>query len=621
MKGFGKRCKQLAGSILLICLLIVTASAATADNCTGSCTHQAAIGTIHYDTLEAAIAAAGSDSKVTLLTDVVITAPLTISKSLELDLGSKTLTADLSAPEQSAIHFTAGGSLRGGTVAVSTGSALLVCEGIVTIEKDAILESSGTEPVLQVKTSEDKTATVNLSGGISALGTAVSALSENGSCELYILEEAKLVSSEASAITFDCAGKLSIEDGTIQAKKDAVAVSFEAERKTELAISGGKILSEEGEAIVITAGEKAEVPTDFVTGGTFERVPTAYIPAYAKLQENADGTHTVISAYTLTFLANGGAGTAEPVKIPCGSAYVLPDCCFTAPADMDFAGWQIGGTLYASGDTYTPSGDAAVTALWKAHQHTGGNATCLAKAVCQTCGEAYGPLASHALTYFSGSAATCDSTGMNAHSKCSVCGNLFVDGVAISEASLSIPALGHRWETVEGKAATCEEDGLLDHRKCVRCGALLADGKPLTEDALPIPASGHTLETVAAVAATCTEAGSQAHEHCTVCGGLFLKGEPVTADALTTAISSHVLSDWYSDEYYHWKSCVDCEEVFRQNIHHDKDANGICDDCGYAMAEESDTAAENSDFSLLFLTPIIAAVAMAVLLVVKKRKE
>ena len=74
MTRFGK---GLVLCLLLLSLLATTVCAAAAENCPGGCSHQAAIGTTHYDTLSEAIAAANAGASVTLLTDIT-TAPLVI---------------------------------------------------------------------------------------------------------------------------------------------------------------------------------------------------------------------------------------------------------------------------------------------------------------------------------------------------------------------------------------------------------------------------------------------------------------------------------------------------------------------------------------------------------------
>lgn len=616
MKGFGKRLTILAVCLLLVGALCITASAAAVQDCPGSCTHQAAVGTTHYDTLAEAIASAESGSSVKLLADALTDAPIVAAKSISLDLGGKTLTGEL--------VFTKGGTVRNGKIMATTGSALQVNGCTVAIEKDARLEGCGTAPALSITADKDAAALVKLSGTVSGKGTVpvIQVKAQEGSCELQILKHAMLTADTNPAIAFDSAGKLDISDGTIQTKKDILTVQIAEDRKTELSVTGGKLLSEAGEAVVITADEKAEVPRDFVTGGTFKKVPASYVPAYCKIRENTDGTYTVISSYTLTFLPGSASGTMEAVKVRCGDAYKLPKCSFTGAQNMDFAGWDIGGKTYAPGDTFTPGSDTSITALWKDHVHSGGKATCLKKALCSVCGKAYGSRSSHSLTYIGGYAATCDKTGLNAHRECTVCGGCFIDGVEVAPSALTVAALGHSWETVDGTPATCTEDGLKQHSKCNTCGSLQLDGSPVKEEELIIPATGHTMEAVAASQATCSEPGIQAHEHCTACDGQFVKGEQVEASQLTTALSSHVLSDWQSDEHYHWKACVDCDEVFRQGTHSDIDADGSCDDCGFTMAgEQMQTPGEASDFSWLLLIPVVIAAAVAIPLAIKKYKK
>ena len=615
MKGFGKRLGALT-ACLLACLLLVPVWAAPAENCPGSCDHIAAVGTTHYDTLEEAVSAAEAGKSVTLLADVLLSAPLNLEKSVALDLGGKTLTGNL--------VFLNGGIVKNGTLTAPEGIVLTVKGCAVAIEKDARLEGCGTDPALAVTAGKDEEAIVNVSGTLTGTDEApvIQVLSDEGKCCLTILKNARILADENDAIAFDAEGKLEISDGTIQGKKALVAVQINKDRKTELSVTGGKLLSDEGEAFVITEETGAEVPDAFITGGTYKKVPAAYVPDWCVIRDNGNSTYTVISSYTITFLPGGASGKMDAVTVRCGSSYPLPKSGFPTPDGKDFAGWDIGGKTYQPGDSFTPKGDTAVTALWKDHVHTGGKATCLKKAVCTGCGESYGKLGPHKLSAVGGYDAACDTPGMLSHSKCSTCGGYFVNGKEVSAADLTIAAPGHIWETVEGVAATCTEDGLLAHRKCSTCEAVQVDGKDADADQLVIPALGHTLEAVEARDASCSQPGIQAHEHCTVCDGQFVKGQKVESEQLTTALSSHVLSDWQSDESYHWKSCVDCEEVFRQNRHTDKDADGCCDDCGYTLAVSQAEIQEpaSTGFRWLLLIPLIAALIVVILLIVKKRK-
>ena len=68
---------------------------------------------------------------------------------------------------------------------------------------------------------------------------------------------------------------------------------------------------------------------------------------------------------TITFNGNGGSGSMEPVTVKAETNYILPECGFTAPADQEFKAWEIGGTEYKVGDSYTVNGDIEIKALWK----------------------------------------------------------------------------------------------------------------------------------------------------------------------------------------------------------------------------------------------------------------
>ena len=54
-----------------------------------------------------------------------------------------------------------------------------------------------------------------------------------------------------------------------------------------------------------------------------------------------------------------------PVIVKAETNYILPACGFTAPADQEFKAWQIGGTEYKVGDSYTVRGDTEIKALWE----------------------------------------------------------------------------------------------------------------------------------------------------------------------------------------------------------------------------------------------------------------
>lgn len=568
MRGFVRRISIGLLCLCLLCMPVITALAAAADNCPGSCTHQAAIGTTHYDTFTEALTAATDGCTVTLLADISDVSALVIDKAITLDLGGKTVTAKSDAAE-SLFLVTKDLTLKNGTL------------------------TANTQPCLSLR-----------------------------NCSLTVDEKVKMVCLDSNAIEMYGSGKLTIHGGEFQAKNHVIVMNIPKDGIMDAAITGG-IFTCEKDTILIQKETGATAPEKFVTGGTYNQDPSLYVPDSCDIHDNGDGTYTVYSAYQLTFQSGGAYGTMAAVTVPCKESYTLPQCGFTPAENMEFAGWEIGGNIYAAGAAFAPKGNTIITAQWKTHEHYGGHATCLSPAICTGCGSTYGQYGSHDLSYCAGYGASCDSTGMTAHSVCNTCGICFIDGSEASSLSLSTPALGHQWKTEKGKEPTCTEDGSKEHRVCSVCGAIQIGGKDAKQEDLTLPALGHTMETIDATQATCTQPGVEAHTHCTTCDQLFRQNKPVALDEITSALSSHVLGDaWLSDETIHWKNCVDCSEVFRQGSHKDTDADGLCDDCGFAMAQEAPAPAEeDSGFSFLYLIPMAAAVAIAVPLAIKTAKK
>ena len=77
------------------------------------------------------------------------------------------------------------------------------------------------------------------------------------------------------------------------------------------------------------------------------------------------GDGTPLADCAITFNAGGGSGSMESKTVKEGTNYILPACGFTAPTDQEFKAWEIGGTEYKVGDSYTVKGDTEIKALWK----------------------------------------------------------------------------------------------------------------------------------------------------------------------------------------------------------------------------------------------------------------
>ena len=72
------------------------------------------------------------------------------------------------------------------------------------------------------------------------------------------------------------------------------------------------------------------------------------------------------TTFTITFNANGGTGSMEPVTVEEGSRYPLPACGFIPPVNMQFSGWALsaGGSVIADGAIMVTS-NITLYALWE----------------------------------------------------------------------------------------------------------------------------------------------------------------------------------------------------------------------------------------------------------------
>ena len=71
-----------------------------------------------------------------------------------------------------------------------------------------------------------------------------------------------------------------------------------------------------------------------------------------------------LPTYTVSFNANGGTGTMNPINGVSGS-YTLPTSAFTAPQGKQFKCWSVGGVEKAAGTQITVSENTTVTAVWE----------------------------------------------------------------------------------------------------------------------------------------------------------------------------------------------------------------------------------------------------------------
>ena len=117
----------------------------------------------------------------------------------------------------------------------------------------------------------------------------------------------------------------------------------------------------------------AEASYTACTGSEIENLTAgSYFVRYAEDRNHfaSPDTEVVVGegearSFTITFNANGGTGSMEPVTVEEGSRYPLPVCGFTAPDGQEFKAWEIGGIEYNVGDGYVVLGNTEIKALWK----------------------------------------------------------------------------------------------------------------------------------------------------------------------------------------------------------------------------------------------------------------
>ena len=135
--------------------------------------------------------------------------------------------------------------------------------------------------------------------------------------------------------------------------------------------SDGKITGATDEMEYRMAGERIYTPC---SGTEIENLSAGhYFVRYAENNnhfassdaEASVGEGAPLADCTITFNGNGGSGSMGPVTVKTGTNYILPECGFTAPTDQEFKAWEISGTEYKVGDTYTVSGDTEIKALWE----------------------------------------------------------------------------------------------------------------------------------------------------------------------------------------------------------------------------------------------------------------
>ena len=135
--------------------------------------------------------------------------------------------------------------------------------------------------------------------------------------------------------------------------------------------SDGKITGTDTSMEYRAADESAYTPC---TGSEIENLTAgSYFVRYAEDRNHfaSSDTEVVVGedearSFTITFNANGGTGSMEPVTVEEGSRYPLPACGFIPPVNMQFSGWALsaGGSVIADGAIMVTS-NITLYAIWE----------------------------------------------------------------------------------------------------------------------------------------------------------------------------------------------------------------------------------------------------------------
>ena len=224
--------------------------------------------------------------------------------------------------------------------------------------------------------------------------------------------------------------------------------------------------------------------------------PAGSVGGMGKINGTTSGTYTEVKAMEYNTSADAVTGWKDCSD---GSTEVAPGTYYVR---------------YKESRNYLAS-DVSAALTVKAHTHSGGNATCQKKAVCDGCGQEYGELGNHNFTETVGgmylkSAATCQSPAVY-YKSCLVCDKKSSETFEYGD----IDAANHKHTEIrDAKPATEQEKGYTGDTWCTDCNKKIATGSE-------IAMLEHKLTLVEAKDATVTEQGNIKYYYCENCGKYF----------------------------------------------------------------------------------------------------
>ena len=309
--------------------------------------------------------------------------------------------------------------------------------------------------------------------------------------------------------------------------------------------------------------------------------------------------------YLVSFNANGGTGTMQPVEQNAGSQYTLPTCTFIAPDGQIFKAWSVNDVEKKVGDQITINANTVVKAVWEDNLYQ----------VIYQPGEASGN--NEPFEYEANQTITFLDCGVLGYTRdgfefdywsIRILGDNFTE-VAQKRAgetytlTTNIIAVA-TWKAIphecvgvleSGQGATCTVDGWKDYYQCAcgkyyedeNCTILISDLEAWKAGEGKIVAE-HTYgdlidENPAVHTQTELQAGMRAHYHCSVCDTYFDENKvQTTQGALVIPAPQHVYGGFItSDPAQHWKQCTCGLKIEIADHTYDDELDNECNQCGH----------------------------------------
>lgn len=283
---------------------------------------------------------------------------------------------------------------------------------------------------------------------------------------------------------------------------------------------------------------------------------------------DTNGKVTAVATGTATITAKAGSQSATCVvtvtNAPC--AHTNKSTVPAKDSTCTVKGWDEYKRCDNCGQLFDTSDEKIDEVPFRSlADHTGGTATCTAKAVCSVCHQPYGNYAAHSYTAETKKAEALKTAG-NCRDKavyyysCSVCGNVEHNDAHTFEGDKDTNTHVGGTTTVNAMEPDHENqrDGYTGDTQCLGCGEIIATGTT-------IPAGAHT------PSSTWNSDGTYHWKECAVQG----------CDVVIADSKAEHSPTWKYNSTSHWHVCAVCGAETDEHQDHQFDGGKTCVECGY----------------------------------------